>query len=112
MRKLKTHFEQVPIQVVAKLLQKGRVKLLAGKAERCRPDLPERVQSEDQAKAAKGRWRKMDKDDLTNQSSTRWQILCEQAAKEQNSDRLMALVREIIKEFDQRHKEQTKGGTA
>lgn len=54
----------------------------------------------------------MEKDDVKNQSQTRWQSLCEQAAKEQDPERLMTLVRDIIKEFDERHKEQTKSGAA
>ena len=115
MKKLKTHFEQVPIQSVVRLLQKEESNCLPEKQNGAgRPHRNEskaRVKQK-QLKVGWRRMEKMEKDDVKNQSSTRWQTLCEQAAKEQNPERLMALVRDIIKEFDERHKEQTKDGAA
>lgn len=107
MQKLKTHFEQVPVQSVVRLLQKEETNG-SGKSRACLNESNARVRPS----AEKVRWSKMEKDEVKNQSSTRWQTLCEQAAKEQNPERLMALVREIIKEFDQRHEEQSQGGAA
>ena len=111
MKKLRTHFEQVPVPVVAKLLpreesqsfvEKKSDNGFAGTNPRRRPNRGDE----------KARWSMTEKDDLKNKSSARWQILCEQAAKEENPERLMALVREIIQEFDERRKGQAKGDAA
>ena len=40
---------------------------------------------------------------MKDQAKERWEILCEQAANEQNPQRLMVLVAEITQLLDQKH---------
>ncbi|HXU18767.1 MAG TPA: hypothetical protein VN708_26905 [Terriglobales bacterium] len=40
---------------------------------------------------------------MKDQAMERWEILCEQAANEQNPQRLMVLVAEITQLLDQKH---------
>jgi len=42
-------------------------------------------------------------DTVKDQAMERWEILCEQAANEQNPQRLMVLVAEITQLLDQKH---------
>lgn len=44
---------------------------------------------------------------VEDEREVRWQALCEQAAKEQDPERLMALVRDIIKLLDDKRKRET-----
>jgi hypothetical protein len=43
---------------------------------------------------------------MEEQSRVSWRALCEQAAKEQDPERLMALVREISRLLDEQSKQQ------
>lgn len=52
---------------------------------------------------------------MQGENAERWRMLCEQAASEQDSQKLMELVKEInrlLEEKDRRLKDQSKGSSA
>ena len=49
---------------------------------------------------------------MESEAKKPWQVLCEQAAKEQNPERLMALVQEISRLLDEQVKQPQPGKAA
>jgi len=97
MRKPKTHFEQVSVEIVKKIAKIDRPK--------------DEERTEDKVTDEKSRRpnsvrRRCAPERVTlvkDEMKERWKVLCEQAANEQNPQRLMVLVAEITQLLDQKH---------
>lgn len=113
MTKTKTHFEQVPLHAIKKIAEKdeatsGKAPLLPDNLTVERPS--HKTESYSVANSLSHSAQKEARVD--NEHKQPWQQLCEQAAKEDDPERLMSLVKEISRLLDEQLKQKPSGHAA